>query len=273
MATYLIGDIHGCYRELRAVLKQVKFEPKKDVLWLTGDLVSRGPDSLKVLRYIKRLRLSVRMVLGNHDLNLIGEYLNMTHNKPKDKLKKLLTASDADKLVNWLRHQPLLQVDNKKKIIMAHAGIIPQWDLETAKMCAKEVETILSSDAYPLFINAMYGNTPKNWSPSLTGLSRLRFNTNALTRMRYCFPDGQLNMIWKNKPENTPSPLKPWFDLPRKIPQEYTIIFGHWASLEGKGIPKGIYGLDTGCCWGGKLTLLHWEDKKYFRQPAFTKDT
>ncbi|HGJ5883305.1 bis(5'-nucleosyl)-tetraphosphatase (symmetrical) ApaH [Arsenophonus sp.] len=271
MATYLIGDIHGCYRELKALLKQVKFEPQKDVLWLTGDLVSRGPNSFKVLRYIKTLGSSVRMVLGNHDLHLIGVYANISHNKPKDKLKKLLTAPDADELVNWLRRQPLLQVDNKKKIIMAHAGITPQWDLATAQMCAKEVEAILSSDSYPLFIDSMYGDIPNNWSPNLTGLSRLRFSTNVLTRMRYCFPDGQLNMTWKNKPENTPPPLKPWFDLPRKIPPEYAIIFGHWASLEGKGTPEGIYGLDTGCCWGGKLTLLRWEDKKYFHQPAFTK--
>lgn len=271
MATYLIGDIHGCYRELRALLKQVKFEPQKDVLWLTGDLVARGPDSLKVLRYTKTLGASVRMVLGNHDLHLIGVYANISHNKPKDKLKKLLTAPDANELVNWLRRQPLLQVDNKKKIIMAHAGITPQWDLATAQMCAREVEAILSSDTYPLFIDSMYGDMPNNWSPNLTGLSRLRFSTNVLTRMRYCFPDGLLNMSWKNKPENTPPPLKPWFDLPRKIPPEYAIIFGHWASLEGKGTPKGIYGLDTGCCWGGKLTLLRWEDKKYFSQPAFTK--
>ncbi|MFV9997522.1 MAG: bis(5'-nucleosyl)-tetraphosphatase (symmetrical) ApaH [Arsenophonus endosymbiont of Dermacentor nuttalli] len=271
MSTYLIGDIHGCYRELRALLKQVKFDPQKDVLWLTGDLVARGPDSLKVLRYIKALGISVRMVLGNHDLHLIGVYANISHNKPKDKLKKLLVAPDANELVNWLRHQPLLQVDDKKKIVMAHAGITPQWDLATAQMCAKEVEAILSSDSYPLFIDSMYGDIPNDWSPKLTGLSRLHFSTNALTRMRYCLPDGQLNMTWKNKPENTPPPLKPWFDLPRKIPQEYAIIFGHWASLEGKGTPEGIYGLDTGCCWSGKLTLLRWEDKKYFSQAAFAK--
>ncbi|MDR5611832.1 MAG: bis(5'-nucleosyl)-tetraphosphatase (symmetrical) ApaH, partial [Arsenophonus sp.] len=166
MATYLIGDIHGCYLELKALLKQVKFEPQKDVLWLTGDLVSRGPDSLKVLRYIKTLGSSVRMVLGNHDLHLIGVYANISHNKPKDKLKKLLTAPDADELVNWLRRQPLLQVDNKKKIIMAHAGITPQWDLTTAQMCAKEVEAILSSDSYPLFIDSMYVDIPNNCLPN-----------------------------------------------------------------------------------------------------------
>ncbi|BGI50952.1 MAG: bis(5'-nucleosyl)-tetraphosphatase (symmetrical) ApaH [Arsenophonus endosymbiont of Ceratovacuna japonica] len=268
MTTYLVGDIHGCYREFKALLKQVKFNPVKDILWITGDLVSRGPDSLKVLRYVKKLGSSSKIVLGNHDLNLIKIYTNINYNRPSYKLKKLLIASDFDKLVNWLRCQPLLQIDNKKKIIMIHAGIIPQWDLVTVKKCAKEVEDILSSVNYRLFINSMYDNIQNSWSPKLTGLSRLFFSTNVLTRMRYCFPNGKLNFCLKNKPNNTQLPLKPWFCFPRKIPLEYTIIFGHWASINGNGIPNGIYGLDTGCCWGGKLTLLRWEDKKYFRQSA-----
>ncbi|AMA64972.1 Bis(5'-nucleosyl)-tetraphosphatase, symmetrical [Candidatus Arsenophonus lipoptenae] len=270
MATYLIGDIHGCYRELRELLNKVNFKPQNDILWLTGDLVTRGPDSLKVLRYIKNLGSSVRMVLGNHDLNLISVYANISHHKPKEKLKKLIKANDFAELVFWLRNQPLLQVDNNKKIIMSHAGITPQWNLLIAEMCAKEVEKVLSSDIYhPLLMDFMYKDIPNSWSPNLSGLSRLCFSIQALTRMRYCLPDGQLNMMFKNKPEKTPLPLKPWFSFPINIPAGYSIIFGHWASLEGKGTPKMIYGLDTGCCWGGELTLLRWEDKQYFSQPAF----
>ncbi len=268
MSTYLIGDVHGCYHELRALLDQVSFDPQKDTLWLTGDFVARGPDSLAVLRYVKSLGSSARVVLGNHDLHLLGIYCKISRNKPKDNLNPLLEADDADELINWLRRQPLLQVDEEKKIIMAHAGITPQWDLETARMCAREVESVLSSDAYPLFIDFMYGDMPNNWSTELTGLSRLRFSTNALTRMRYCFPNGQLDMICKDSPENAPSPLKPWFLLPRKIPADYTIMFGHWASLEGQGVPEGVCALDTGCCWGGPLTLLHWESQKFYHQPS-----
>lgn len=271
MSTYLIGDVHGCYRELRALLEQVNFEPQKDTLWLTGDLVARGPESLQVLRYVKSLGSSVRLVLGNHDLHLLGIYCKISRNKPKDHLDELLNAPDADELINWLRRQPLLQVDEEKKIIMAHAGITPQWDLDTARMCAREVESVLSSDAYPLFIDAMYGDMPNNWSESLMGLPRLRFSTNALTRMRYCFPHGQLDMMCKDTPTKTPSPLKPWFALPNKLPEGYSIFFGHWASLEGKYTPEHVYGLDTGCCWGGDMTLFHWESKQYYYQKSQQK--
>ena len=139
---------------------------------------------------------------------------------------------------------------------MAHAGITPQWDLDTAKSCARDVEAVLASDSYPLFLDAMYGDLPNHWSPELSGLARLRFITNAFTRMRYCFPNGQLDM------------LKPWFSIPGPVAQAYSIVFGHWASLEGEGTPEGIYGLDTGCCWGGDLTCLRWEDKQIFTQPS-----
>ncbi|EOI3466945.1 bis(5'-nucleosyl)-tetraphosphatase (symmetrical) ApaH, partial [Cronobacter dublinensis] len=131
---------------------------------------------------------------------------------------------------------------------------------------ARDVEAVLSSDSYPLFLDAMYGDMPNNWSPELTGLARLRFITNAFTRMRYCFPNGQLDMYCKESPESAPAPLKPWFAIPGPVADEYAIVFGHWASLEGKGTPENIYGLDTGCCWGGTLTCLRWEDKAVFTQ-------
>ncbi|MEQ1975768.1 bis(5'-nucleosyl)-tetraphosphatase (symmetrical) ApaH [Xenorhabdus sp. SGI240] len=271
MATYLIGDIHGCYREFRALLEQVNFNSSEDTLWLTGDLVARGPDSLAVLRYIKQLGSAVKLVLGNHDLHLLAVYAKISRNKPKDLLDELLAAPDADELINWLRKQPMLQIDEELKLVMAHAGLTPQWDLETARICAREVEAILRSDSYPLFLNEMYGDMPNNWTPELSGLARLRYSTNALTRMRYCFPHGQLDMSCKSKPENAPAPLKPWFTLPRRIPEDYSIAFGHWAALEGQGTPAGIYALDTGCCWGGKLTLLRWEDKQYFSQDPLPK--
>lgn len=268
MSTYLIGDIHGCYDELLSLLQQVDFDPTRDELWLTGDLVARGPGSLDVLRYVRSLGDCVRLVLGNHDLHLLAVYAGISRNKPKDRITPLLEADDADELINWLRRQPLLQVDEAKKLVMAHAGITPQWDLETAKTCAAELEAVLSSDTYPLFLDAMYGDMPNNWTPELTGLARLRFSANALTRMRYCFPKGQLDMICKDAPGTAPAPLKPWFEIPGPVSRDYTIVFGHWASLEGKGTPEGIIGLDTGCCWGGTLTLLRWEDKAVFVQPS-----
>lgn len=268
MSTYLIGDVHGCYDELIALLAQVEFDPRRDTLWLTGDLVARGPGSLEVLRYVKSLGDSVRLVLGNHDLHLLAVFAGISRNKPKDRLKPLLEAPDADELLNWLRRQPLLQVDEEKKLVMAHAGITPQWDLETAQQCARDVEAVLSSDSYPFFLDAMYGDMPNHWSNELSGLARLRFISNAFTRMRYCFPNGQLDMYSKEAPEDAPAPLKPWFAIPGPVSNAYSIAFGHWASLEGRGTPEGIYALDTGCCWGGELTCLRWEDKQYFTEPS-----
>lgn len=268
MSTYLIGDIHGCYHELQSLLDQVQFNPETDQLWLTGDLVARGPDSLEVLRFARALGDCVRLVLGNHDLHLLAVYAGIGRNKTKDRLSDLLEADDVDELINWLRRQPLIQVDEEKKLVMAHAGITPQWDIATAQACAREVEAVLGSDTYPLFLNAMYGDMPNSWSPELGGLARLRFSTNALTRMRYCFPNGQLDMIAKEPPDSAPPPLKPWFNIPGPVSRDYTIVFGHWASLEGKGTPEGIIGLDTGCCWGGNLSMLRWEDKQMFIQPS-----
>lgn len=266
MSIYLIGDVHGCYDELRSLLNQVAFDPQADQLWLTGDLVARGPASLEVLRFVRGLGDCVKMVLGNHDLHLLAVYAGISRNKPKDRITPLLEAPDADLLINWLRRQPLLQVDEEKKLVMAHAGITPQWNIETAKSCAREVEAVLASDTYPLFLDAMYGDMPNNWTPELSGLARLRFTTNALTRMRFCFPNGQLDMIAKEAPDSAPPPLKPWFNIPGPVSSDYTIAFGHWASLEGKGTPEGVLALDTGCCWGGKLTMLRWEDKRMFVQ-------
>ncbi len=268
MSTYLIGDIHGCFSELQELLMQVSFNPQYDKLWLTGDLVARGPNSLEVLRFIHSLGTAVRLVLGNHDLHLISVYSGISRNKYKDCLNALLTAPDANKLINWLRCQPMLQVDDHLKLIMTHAGITPQWDLSTAKICAREIEAMMRSKSNQIFLYTMYGNTPNNWTPTLSGLARLRFSANVLTRMRYCFINGQLNMLCKDRPEKVSTKLKPWFQVPRLVDASYTLIFGHWASLAGIGTPEGIIGLDTGCCWGRKLTMLRWEDRCYFTQPA-----
>lgn len=265
MANLLIGDIHGCYDEFMRLLEKAQFS-SSDTLWLTGDLVARGPKSLEVLRYVKDHDDQIRLVLGNHDLHLLAIYAGITSPNKKDHVKSILNAPDCDELMNWLRKQPLIQIDEELKLIMAHAGISPQWDLDTTKKSAYELSAMLSSDAYPLFLDKMYGNFPDMWSEDLQNFDRLRYISNAFTRMRYCYEDGRLDMYCKESPSDAPSKLKPWFSLPRKIPETYSIAFGHWAALNGKGTPDGIYALDTGCCWGGKLTCLRFEDKVYFKK-------
>lgn len=268
MELCLVGDIHGCYDELRKLLDEVEFDPGQDVLWLTGDLVARGPKSLEVLRYLFKIRPAVRMVLGNHDLHLLSVFVGASSERSQDQISTLLRAPDLDELMHWLRHQPLLQVDEERKLVMSHAGITPQWDLETAKMCARELEYCLAGDDYVSFLKGMYSNVPNYWTPSLSGIMRLRFIANVLTRMRYCFDDGKLELSAKMPPAQAPAYLKPWFRLKRLVPLDYTLVFGHWAALEGKGTPEGTIPLDTGCYKGGDLTLLRWRDKQFFVQSA-----
>lgn len=265
MANLLIGDIHGCYNEFMRVLEKAEFT-EKDTIWLTGDLVARGTNSLEVLRFVYQHRHQVRLTLGNHDIHLLAVYSGITKNNKKSHIEQILEAPDCDELINWLRKQPLLQIDEQLELIMVHAGIPPQWDLATMVKCARDLNAVLSSDSYPFFLDSMYGNYPDSWSEDLQGLDRLRYIVNAFTRMRYCYENGRLDLYYKNSPEKAPSKLKPWFMLPRKIPENYSIAFGHWASLNGKGTPENIYALDTGCCWGGKLTCLRWEDKAYFKK-------
>ncbi|WP_041069235.1 symmetrical bis(5'-nucleosyl)-tetraphosphatase [Candidatus Ishikawella capsulata] len=272
MNTYLVGDIHGCYEELRNLLDQVKFDPDKDILWLTGDLVSRGPHSLEVLRYLKSIQNSIKLVLGNHDIYLLTLYNNINSNIIDENFTSLLQASDIDELMQWMRHQPLLQVDEEKKLIMAHAGIPPQWNLKIAKLCASEIAKLLSNKNYTTLLNSIYNNNKCSWlDTKLNNSERMLFSINALTRMRYCDFNNNINLEFKGNPEEVSTVLKPWFLIDNMALVNYTIVFGHWSSLKGRGIPKGAIGLDTGCCLGGPLTLLHWEKKQYYLQGCLHK--
>ncbi|CAL4320015.1 bis(5'-nucleosyl)-tetraphosphatase (symmetrical) ApaH [Buchnera aphidicola] len=267
MSTYFISDIHGCYKELKLILKKVLFNVKKDYLWIAGDLVSRGPHSLKVIRYIFSLKERVQIVLGNHDLNLIAVHSGIKERKKTDFFDEFLSAQDSSELINWLRSQSVLKIDEKRKIIMVHAGISPQWDIKTAKKCALEIERCLSSKNYSLFLKSIYKNEINYWTNNLKKLDRLRYSINAFTRMRYCYTDSRLNLFCKKSPNLVKYPLVPWYKLLCNFEKEYSVFFGHWSSLRGIKVPQPFFPLDNGCCWGGELTIFRWEDKKYFFQP------
>ncbi|QCI20879.1 bis(5'-nucleosyl)-tetraphosphatase (symmetrical) [Buchnera aphidicola (Hyperomyzus lactucae)] len=271
MSTYFISDIHGCYKELRLLLEKSFFNYKQDYLWIAGDLVSRGPDSLKVLRYLYSFKNRLKIVLGNHDINLIAVYSGIRKNKKENYFDKFLSAPDSYKLIKWLRYQSLLIIDEKHKIIMSHAGISPQWTCDTAKTCAFEIEEFLRHQNYALFLEAMYSNNINLWQSNLNRLDRLRYSINTFTRMRYCYPDSRLDMFCKKSPDFVKYPLKPWFVMPRKISKEYFIFFGHWSSLKGTHVPEPFFALDAGCCWGEELVMLRWEDKTWFHQSYLSK--
>lgn len=271
MSTYFIGDVHGCYKNLKSILNCVHFNPDIDYLYLTGDLVSRGPNSLEVLRLIRSFNKSACTVLGNHDLYLLKEYFSINYNnRNKNCFSSILQAPDIKELMDWLRQQPILYIDKNKKIIICHAGINPQWNIQQAQSYAQEIEKILTSNNPNLLFSNIseYSNIDHNLN--LDKLKETQSYINFFTKMRYVYLDGKLNLQYKNSPEFAPKNIYPWFSLSKHIVPEYNIIFGHWASLKNTTIkiPNGFYGLDSGCCWGEYLTLLRWEDKQITRIPC-----
>lgn len=271
MATYIIGDLHGCFDEFQALLKQVNFNPTQDELWLTGDLIARGDKSLECLRFVKALGERATVVLGNHDLHLLATLEGIKAVKPKDKVDTIFNAEDRIDLQNWLRNRPLVAVHPEYKFVLVHAGLSPEWDLQTALLCAKETEAVLQSNNYQDLLKEMYGNSPDNWSANLKGMDRWRYTINVCTRMRFCTADNRLDFECKLPAEEAPSDLKPWFEMNNPLFKEQEIIFGHWASLIGYPTPNTIYALDTGCVWGNHLTMIRWEDQKIFIQPRFNQ--
>jgi bis(5'-nucleosyl)-tetraphosphatase (symmetrical) len=263
LSTYAVGDIQGCFKALQCVLEQVDFNPGADKLWVAGDLVNRGPESLETLRFIKELGDHATVVLGNHDLHFLAIAHDVTYARRKDTVNGILEAADAPTLVEWLRQQPLFHWDNDIGYCMVHAGIPPQWSMEQTLSYASEVETVLRGDNYQDYLAAMYGDEPALWNPALTGLTRMRVITNYLTRMRFCDPQGTLDLQNKGTPDAAPAGFKPWFAYDRKT-SDTRILFGHWASLEGKTNVDNVYALDTGCVWGGKLSVMRLEDQQLF---------
>jgi bis(5'-nucleosyl)-tetraphosphatase (symmetrical) len=262
MATYAIGDIQGCYDDLQQLLDKINFCDKTDTLWFAGDLVNRGPDSLKTLRFIKSLGKNAVTVLGNHDLTLLA--LSQGISKVKHHtLNKVLKAHDRDELLYWLRHQKLIHHNSELGYTMVHAGIYHQWNLKKSIQLAAEVEKVLQSKNYKQFFSHMYGNEPQKWNDKLTKWDRLRFITNTFTRMRYCTVDGKLSFSDNGYPGSQQSNYHPWYRLAKTQSLKNRIIFGHWSSLVGKTRTKNIYALDTGCLWSGKLTAIKLAKKKH----------
>jgi bis(5'-nucleosyl)-tetraphosphatase (symmetrical) len=259
MATYAVGDVQGCYAPLVCLLDKVGFNKHRDQLWFVGDLVNRGPQSLEVLRLAKFLGKSARVVLGNHDLHLLAVAYGLRKQRPKDTFDAILAAPDKQELMVWLRAQPLFYADTKLGYVMVHAGIPPGWSLAKTEMRSREVQQILRSRRYRVFLDAMYGNEPARWNKNLKDMERLRVITNYLTRMRFCTADGTLDLEDKSNKESRRRGYLPWFRHPNSSLQGQKILFGHWAALNGQQEKKNIIPLDTGCVWGGKLTMMNLE--------------
>ncbi len=271
MPVYAIGDIQGCYDELLTLLDRVRFDATRDRLWLTGDLVNRGPRSLEVLRFVKGLGDRAVTVLGNHDLHLLAVATTEHGMRCKDTLQPVLLAPDRDELLTWLRHRPLLHHDATLGYTLVHAGLAPQWDLGLACRCARELEGQLRGPDHVEYFAHMYGNTPELWSDELTEWDRLRFITNCFTRMRYCREDGALAFDTKAAPGTQPLGYVPWFASPHRASAAERIVVGHWSTVElnHRVDPKHrVVLLDHGCVWGGHMTAFELEQGRYLDMPC-----
>lgn len=272
MATYAVGDIQGCCTELRQLLEKVRFDPAADQLWLVGDLVNRGADSVGVLRLVKSLGAAAVTVLGNHDLHLLAVAEGAAELHRNDTLNEILSAPDCNELLAWLRAQRLLHTEGGW--LMVHAGLLPGWTVKQAQQLAHEVETALRGPHYHDFLVRMYGNHPDRWDDELTGYKRLRVITNAFTRMRICTPQGEMDFKFKGEEQAIPAGYLPWFNIPNRASAEISIVCGHWSAL-GLKVTPNVVALDTGCLWGGALSAIRLEDRTVFQIPCaltVTKD-
>lgn len=272
MATYVIGDLQGCFDELQALLKHIDYQPDRDFLWFAGDLVNRGPKSLECLRFVKKLeeKGKAQTVLGNHDFHLLAAYAGLEKFVSKsDTLQDILQSKEADELIEWLRKQPLMVKHPLFDAVMVHAGIPPQWSISEALSYAKEVEAHLQSDNWKTVLKEhLFGSEPREWQETLTGWDRIRYIVNAFARMRYCDANGRLEFKQKSAPSSSEdkkkiAPYEPWFVFPNRRNKDHEIFFGHWSTL-GAIDAYQIHSTDTGCLWGGLLTAYCIEQKQRF---------
>ena len=257
MTLYCAGDIQGCDDAFGRLLSLIDFSPSRDTIYLLGDLVNRGPSSAAVLRRCMQLGDSARALLGNHDLHLLATAHGVRPPSRRDTLDSVLQAPDRGALLDWLRQQPLArQVEHGgETLLMVHAGVLPQWSTSDVLALAQEVQAELSGPALPAFLRQMYGNQPDRWDAGLRGADRLRIIVNALTRLRFCTPQGRMDFDSTESAAQAPAGLVPWFDAPGRRTQDTLIAFGHWSTLGWVSRPD-ILGLDTGCVWGGCLSAV-----------------
>src|SRR3954454_22962522 len=262
MAIFAIGDLQGCYSPFRRLLDQIRFDAGTDRLWLVGDIINRGPDSLATLRFVKGLGNAALMVLGNHDLHLLMVAEGCAGLRRNDTLDDILAAPDRQELLDWLRWREILHVEGIQ--VLVHAGLLPSWSVSKASSLARIVEDNLRGTNFQQFCVNMYGDQPDRWSDALEGYEQLRVIINAMTRMRLCTPDGKMDFSHKGPAKDAPPGYLPWFEVPGRASSEATIICGHWSAL-GLRLQENLIALDTGCLWGGSLTAVRLEDRKVFQ--------
>lgn len=267
MSTYAIGDLQGCYDSLRRLLDVCAFDPQYDRLWLTGDLVNRGPQSLATLRFVRGLGNAAVTVLGNHDLYLLMLAYGAMQGQAAPRrnehtLDEILAADDREDLLTWLRAQPLCHVEGRDCLV--HAGLLPQWSVAQARALAVEVEAGLRGADFRELLAHLWGSEPAAWSEDLQGWARVRCIVNAMTRMRFCSAQGVMEFRSKGETTSAPAGYLPWFAVPGRRSADHRLVTGHWSAL-GLRQTENHLALDTGCLWGRQLTAVCLEDGRLFQ--------
>lgn len=269
MATYIIGDVQGCYDELMQLLEKLHFHEHSDRLWFAGDVINRGPASLAVLRFLSQLPAHHQIVLGNHDLYFLSVVRGGLSLKKGDTLAELYQAKDRDELTAWLIRQPLALYDSDFNTLVIHAGVLPSWTREMTLAFAQEASLCLQSPEAPDFLAHLYDDTPSAWQPDLNGAIRQRCIINCLTRLRIATPDGKMALAFKRGLTEVPNGFMPWYQILARKSADTHIVFGHWAALLGQtGGNYNVSAIDTGCAWGNGLTAYRLEDGQRFFMPS-----
>ena len=268
MSTYVIGDVQGCLGALHELLKTIAFAPGRDRLWLTGDLVNRGEDSIGTLRWCMAHDASIVAILGNHDLHLLAVAEGFVPAHKKDTLDEILDAPDRAEVLGWLRQRPMVHREGND--LMVHAGLLPQWTADEAMALGRELEAALRGPGYREFLRGMYGNEPRQWGAWVAGQDRLRLIANAMTRLRFLHADGGMEFLHKCPPGDAPAELIPWYDMPDRRSADVRIFFGHWSTL-GLFERSDVIALDTGCLWGGRLSAFRLDDGQVFQVPCHAR--
>jgi bis(5'-nucleosyl)-tetraphosphatase (symmetrical) len=250
---YLVGDLQGCCNPFERLLQTLDFSPSRDHVYILGDLVNRGPDSLGVLRRLRELDNAATCLLGNHDLHLLAVAHGVRKPHRSDTLDTILNAPDREDWLNWIRQQRLAVYEHGW--LMVHAGVVPQWDAAQTVALAREVEAMLAGPDVGEFLTRMYGNQPERWDDSLRGVPRWRCVVNSLTRLRFCSADGTMEFATKDGSDGAPEGFMPWFDVPGRRTEGTPVAFGHWSTL-GLINRDDLLALDTGCVWGGQLSAV-----------------
>jgi bis(5'-nucleosyl)-tetraphosphatase (symmetrical) len=265
MATYAIGDVHGCYDTLRRLVARLRFDPRRDRLWFVGDLVNRGPESLAVLRWVIELGDAAVVVLGNHDLHLLARAWGVAEPRRRDSLEEVLDAPDRDDLLRWLKTRPLLHRENG--FLLVHAGLFPSWTPTKAERLAIEVEAALVGERGPDLVAQVKRKRPLRWRKDLAESDRHEAALAGFTSLRVLDDEGRTVPDFSGAPELAPRGCRPWFAFAERRSRDEVVIFGHWAAL-GLELAPGLACLDTGCAWGRTLTALRLEDRELFQEAA-----